>query len=153
MGNDQSMVRHEPSSSSVSANSAFAKPARSAMRRSRSVRDEGSSMDSSQDPMRYIPKMTLAEKGLIMPTRPHGNDLSGNGIESPQWGWYINTTPPTPEMYYAGQSSRSARKTDSHHLSSGTQPGQTTDAKPQHNQVFQSLQNKNAPMGWTSVPI
>mmetsp|Transcript_25641 Transcript_25641/g.38104 ORF Transcript_25641/g.38104 Transcript_25641/m.38104 type:complete len:192 (-) Transcript_25641:728-1303(-) len=50
---------------------------------------------------------TAGNGGIIMPT---GGGLGGpkrhtstsgtsGGYVSPQWGWYISTTPPTPEMY------------------------------------------------------
>lgn len=148
MGNEQSTRLDQSSSSTSSAASASIKPVRSAMRRSRSLRSTGGgNLEALQDRTRYIPKMTRAENSLIMPTRPYGSDPSGNGVDSPQWGWYTNITPPTPEMYYSQSSSGKLAKTQE--VTSAT----TAEAKPQHNQVFQNLQGTKGPMGWPSVPI
>ena len=138
-----------------------AKPVRSVLRRSKSVQSENSNMldNSSKDTSRtrYIPQMKPPNKnGLIMPTR-HTSDLSGNGVESPQWGWYTNLTPPSPEMYQSHPATKNSLKKENasnvpHNLQKG--PHQScvpAEAKP--NQVFQNLQNQNAPTGWTSVPI
>lgn len=76
-----------------------------------------------QQKPRYLPNMQPAGKSLLVPTRPFGHpgfphhqhrqsDPGPNGTAaaataaaaaemSPQWGWYINTTPPTPEMYHS----------------------------------------------------
>ena len=104
--------------------------------------------------------MTRNEKGLMMPTRPYGGvEPVGNGVDSPQWGWYINTTPPTPEMYHSYVSGKAFRGSDMHgarsSLAQGNQTVQPKDAKPQHNQVFQNLRASQSPTmgGWPSVPI
>jgi hypothetical protein len=76
--------------------------------------------NSTDSTKRYLPKglHRPVQGSLIMPTRPytdhhhHGMSLAsatsgGNvpsDIESPQWGWYINTTPPTPDMYHSRSS-------------------------------------------------
>jgi hypothetical protein len=166
MGNGQSML-HEPpttplASTTMGSPVANAKPVRSVLRRSKSVQSENSNMldniSKDANSTRYIPQMNQNKNGLMMPTRPYGSDLSGNGGESqsPQWGWYTNLTPPSPEMYQ----SHPARKTPSkkenasnvpHNLQKGLQSCVSAEAKP--NQVFQNLQNQNAPTGWTSVPI
>jgi hypothetical protein len=98
----------------------------------------------------------------LMPTMPYRShtvepfsSASASGVESPQWGWYTNITPPTPEMYYsrphrkqASTSDSSAMSTDTGHTesSSGTVPG----AQP--NPIFRGLQDRNrtavVPMGW-----
>ena len=106
--------------------------------------------------------MTHSEGGLIKPTRPYGGNPNaahhhGSGVESPQWGWYINTTPPTPEMYHTHHGG--AGKSKQHPRSSPTSAQMQIQSQPSideavcHNQVFQNLQNANRPMGWTSVPI
>ena len=49
-----------------------------------------------------------------------GTGSSGGGIASaaamgtisPQWGWYISTTPPTPDKYYAASSKQQKPKED-----------------------------------------
>jgi hypothetical protein len=80
------------------------------------------SASSSISSSRYIPNMNprKGNNGLIVPTRPYGshhhqsnkcteNQSTTNGSEmSPQWGWYINTTPPTPELYHSRSSSKSS---------------------------------------------
>ena len=164
MGNEQSMLHEPPTAPSASTNGSSvvnAKPVRSVLRRSKSVQSENSNMldNSSKDTSRtrYIPQMKPPNKnGLIMPTR-HTSDLSGNGVESPQWGWYTNLTPPSPEMYQSHPATKNSLKKENasnipHNLQKG--PHQScvpAEAKP--NQVFQNLQNQNAPTGWTSVPI
>ncbi len=144
---------HEPSPYSAVTSTSAPKPVKSAIRRSRSIRSDADGMEPSQDRTRYIPKMTVAKSSLIIPTRPFGTDVAGTGIESPQlgYGFYTNLTPPTPEMYhsYAIKHPRSVlgQNIPPHTASSTFAAGRT------HNQVFQNLQNNNAPMGWTSVPI
>ena len=152
---------------------------------SSSIADDSSSSPSSTT--RYIPKMTARSdgNGLIMPTRPYpshhyqdsstasagnpsmtsnGASVTSGGVESPQWGWYTNLTPPTPDMYQSHH--HPSRKA----ASSSTAPplpeiksqqclpdGAVSMPQQQHhqpNQVFQNLQSKNQPMSWsTSVPI
>ena len=148
MGNSQS-VRHEPSPYHSATTKTGPKPKKSSLRRSRSIRsapDGGTGMGpTTNEQTRYIPKMNQSEGGLIMPTRSYGS----NGVESPQWGWYINTTPPTPDMYHNKTSKPTSRTVPS---SKSSQP-QAVDGTACHNAVFQNLQNSNRPMGWTSVPI
>ena len=151
MGNMQS-VRHDPSPYSSVTSTSAPKPGKSAMRRSRSIRSAADTIEQTQDSTRYIPKMTAAKNGLIIPTRPFGNDGVSNGVESPQlgYGFYMNLTPPTPEMYqsYASKHPRSLLSHGMH-----TNPTSLPSGRSQQNQVFQNLQNNQAPMGWTSVPI
>jgi hypothetical protein len=146
MGNLQSNV-HEPSPYHSATSTTAPKSVKSAFKRTRSVQAEADRMEPAQDRTRYIPKMNRADNnGLIMPTRPFGPDAT-NGVDSPQWGWYINTTPPTPEMYHSHSS-----KTSKQQLGLNGAPSNPT-SKSCHNQVFQNLQNSKAPIGWTSVPI
>mmetsp|Transcript_19095 Transcript_19095/g.53188 ORF Transcript_19095/g.53188 Transcript_19095/m.53188 type:complete len:186 (+) Transcript_19095:285-842(+) len=185
MGNQQSTLHHDPNSNPYSsATSSLQRPTKSAMRKSRSVRHEAGGL-SHQDRItsvgasRYIPNMNprTAGNGLIMPTRPYGGHPSvenkthgpSNAEMSPQWGWYINTTPPTPELYHKRSSSCSSAlnkqqqtvnfdsNTNGTQKSSATPAASNTiDAKSCQNQVFQDLQNstKRNPMGgWTSIPI
>lgn len=175
MGNDQS-IPYDPSPYSSTAASA-PRPAKSAIRRSRSVRQVAnenlSSQDSAAAATRYMPNMNRAGNGLVMPSRPyggssnhapHGDPSAPNGASlemSPQWGWYINTTPPTPEMYHSSSSSSSRliRPADTRGVPGAPhfaqQDGSSTgmDGRRCQNHVFQTLQSSNAPMGWTSVPI
>jgi len=183
MGNEQSMSHHEHNISPYSSvNGSFHKPTKSAMRKSRSIRDEAHKL-SDQDRntagsvSRYIPNMNprTVGNGLIIPTRPYGRHtsvdtkmLGSNGSEmSPQWGWYINTTPPIPELYHSRSTSQllSSQKhqlIQSDAISNVTQASSTRlissngGGKSCQNQVFQNLQNstKTNPMGgWTSIPI
>jgi len=150
MGNNQS-VRHEPSPYSLSTTNTAPKPVKSALRRSESIKNDADTLSQLPDRTRYIPKMTAAKTSLILPTRPYG-DASRDGVESPQLGdgFYMNLTPPTPEMYHPSYSKHPSQQQQQHPRSNlGTLP-----MRSQQNQVFQSLQNKNAQqMGWTSVPI
>lgn len=173
--NDESISHHDHSSHPYSSVTASAhKPTKSAMRKSRSIRQDVSHGLSDQDrntaeTARYIPNMNprTAGNGLIMPTRPYGrypsdNKLGSNGSEmSPQWGWYINTTPPTPELYHnrpASQSLSSLATTSKHQLKSdnASVTSGTSDGTSCQNQVFQNLQNSSKTKrmgGWTSIPI
>lgn len=168
MGNEQS-VRHEPPASG-SDGSLGAKPIRSALTRSQSVRSSTgmgdltpSAAGGQQQQVRYLPTMRAHQGSLIMPTRPVGNEHHhGNGIESPQWGWYINTTPPTPEMYHSRSSLKHSERSDQ---STTSVTSASTASEATHlensaatrgpNRVFQGLKagaNK-PPMGWPSVPL
>lgn len=147
MGNHQS-VRHEPSPYSSSTTTSAPKPVKSALRRSESIKNDADTLSQLPDRTRYIPKMTAAKTSLILPTRPYG-DASRDGVESPQlgYGFYMNLTPPTPEMYHPSYSKMQQQQHPRSNL--GSLP-----IRSQQNHVFQSLQNKNAQqMGWTSVPI
>jgi hypothetical protein len=63
-------------------------------------------LESTQDETaRYLPKtMNRSDKSVIMSSRPYssGGPSTAGGSESPQWGWYINITSPTTEMYHSG---------------------------------------------------
>lgn len=174
---EESMSHHEHNISPYSSvTGSFTKPTKSAMRKSTSVRSESHGL-SDQDrntasTSRYIPNMNprTAGNGLILPTRPYGRHssvdnkmLGSNGSEmSPQWGWYINTTPPTPELYHSRSTSKSLLSSNAppkHQLMKGDSTNNissNSDGKSCQNQVFQNLQNSNKanPMaGWTSIPI
>ncbi|KAL3940380.1 MAG: hypothetical protein SGBAC_005083 [Bacillariaceae sp.] len=98
-------VKHEPNSPYDGATSTKAPVVKSAMKRSRSIRNN--SMGGAEK--RYIPNMKQASNGLVMPTRPyHGKDSPPTGEFSPQWGWYTSLTPPDVGMYSKGQHKRSA---------------------------------------------
>jgi len=149
------------------------KPTKSAIRSSPSIRQEADDLPSCQESTstalssssssRYIP--TMKGNGLILPTRPCGqsqptdNQITSNtnGSEiSPQWGWYINTTPPTPELYHSRLSSMSEKSSELNTVTSSRLPPSKTiaDGNICQNQVFQNLKNSNTPIhGWTSIPI
>ncbi|VEU39965.1 unnamed protein product [Pseudo-nitzschia multistriata] len=167
--NDESVLHHDPNSNPYA--SATAKPTKSAMRKSRSIRHVAGRLAHQEritpaGTSRYIPNMKprATGNGLIMPTRPYGghpsvdNKANGtNGAEmSPQWGWYINTTPPTPELYYKHSASCSTAVRKQVSEKAVPTASGITDGKPCQNRVFQDLQNstKTNPMGgWTSIPI
>ena len=167
MGNDQS-IRHDPPSSGNGSSPAMTKPIKSAMTRSTSIRSHSlangaGGMEEQERKIRYLPNgLDRAHNGLIMPTRPMGmggvgNDPHGNGIESPQWGWYINTTPPTPEMYHSRSSLKHREKSDSSASSAASSGAATVCDNPATrgpNRVFQGLKASNRPtVGWPSVPL
>lgn len=149
MGNDQS-VRHDPSPYSSVTSTTAPKPIKSVLRRSRSIRSQTLG-DGTRDNTRYIPKMSTAQKGLVMPSGPYGPGGHASGVHSPQlgYGFYTNLTPPTPEMYqsHTGKHSKNA---------SFSSTGSTSSSIPdrsQQNEVFRNLQNTKGPIGWTSIPI
>mmetsp|Transcript_27577 Transcript_27577/g.67075 ORF Transcript_27577/g.67075 Transcript_27577/m.67075 type:complete len:274 (+) Transcript_27577:695-1516(+) len=155
MGNQQS-IKHEPLSPYHNATSTKAPAIKSAMKRSRSIRHHA--LDGEKQ-KRYIPNMPINpnSSGLVMPSRPyHGKDTPPpTGEFSPQWGWYTSLTPPSDAMY------ASAKSHQQHHKRSASEPARVAIPPPeiirdenQANQVFQTLQNSHAPVGWrTSVPI
>lgn len=123
------------------------------LQRSRSIRSQ---LEEPHAPAEksYLPKgMERAHRNLERPLPSHGEPLPSNsGVESPLWGWYINTTPPTPEMYH----SRSSGK---QHISATT-PSMPTSvpvsaSAPMPNLVFQGLQDKNreALTAFPTVPL
>jgi len=138
-------------------------PAKSALKRAHPPyqSERGPVAESAK---RYLPRMG-GSSTLNMPARPFGSSQADpafmNGAEmSPQYGFYINITPPTPEMYHnnstsGGRLSRtdvSGAPTLSSHLDSTT--SKSLEGKHRHqNHVFANLQSSAAPMGWTSVPI
>lgn len=180
--NDESIPHQDHTISPYkAATGSFQKPTKSAMRKSRSTQHDSHGLSeqdkSTPGTSRYIPNMNprTAGNGFIVPTRPYGgrytpgdNKIVGSsGTESPQWGWYINTTPPTPELYHSRSMSSQAS------LNAATIPKnqltkidpfknptiastRNSDAKSCQNQVFQNLQNStkaNPVAGWTSIPI
>lgn len=150
MGNDQSKPpKHEPKQSAEM-------PIRSAMSRSRSVRSGANCLEESSE---KFPLPSAKEQYTVDPF-----SSGTSGIDSPQWGWYINTTPPTPEMYYSRP--QKSRKPDS---TSDTSEASTITAFPPSsvtvndqqlpkyhpNPVFRGLQdnNRSVPLDWPSVPL
>jgi hypothetical protein len=116
---------------------------------------------------RYLPRMG-GGSSINMPSRPFGGPqhdpaLLNNGAEmSPQYGFYINITPPTPEMYYSNSNNsnkvyrtdlRGAPTLSSHLEEDSSSSSGTLQGRPRQNHVFGQLQSSNTPMGWTSVPI
>ena len=175
MGNEQSSHHYDHKVSPyTSVTGSFHKPTKSALRKSKSSRYESHDLSSHDEkntagtPSRYIPNMNprTAGNGLILPTRPYGMNryTSGgsNGSEmSPQWGWYINTTPPTPELYHSRSTVKSSppsatTRVDTRKTMQASNLSGARDAKACQNQVFQNLQNStktNRMGGWTSIPI
>lgn len=162
MGNEQSST-HEPKP-------AEEQPVRSALSRSRSVRSHANAFElKSQSDPKYLPSnahrptSSLLKHTTTMPYTAQNLGVepfsSGTGgYESPQWGWYINTTPPSPEMYYSSRTTKS-RKPDLSDASDTSSGGSSTatamTCHSQPNPVFRCLQDKHktAPMGWPSVPL
>jgi len=152
---EESTTPYEPKKLSITSSS-NAKPIKSAMRRTSSVNEVASdlSQTSITSKQRYLPNgLGAGHSGLVMPTKP-GDVAAGGpshgpgGYHSPEWGWYINTTPPTPEMFHSQYSSTRGKllsskdPSQSHVPSSGPPaftPGISTSSK--------------TGMGWPSVPL
>ena len=151
MGNEQS-VKHEPVSPYQNATSTKAPVIKSAMKRSSSMRNH--SLDGEK---RYIPKMNQggANNGIVMPSRPfHAKDAPPpTGEFSPQWGWYASLTP--PEAMYSKTHHEHHKRSASEPVPIMPIPDQPAIIKDEHqaNHVFQTLQNSQAAVAWTSVPI
>jgi len=137
-------VKHEP----IDPSSGFEKPIKSALIRTTSIRTNATELK------RYLPKgMDRRHDGIKMPKAPYSTSGSStSGIESPQWGWYISMTPPTPEMYNR-QSTLSVETIDSYVSDSSSRIEEYKErSKP--NSVFQNMREANrAPRGWPSVPL
>ena len=146
MGNQQS-IRHEPVSPYKSVTSTKApKPVKSALRRSRSIRNN----EVEEDRTRYIPKMNKDKGSIIMPTRPYGGK-DASGVESPQWGWYTTLTP--PDMMYGTNKPKKQDVNKSPPMPQSPVTRIPEASEPRANHVFQTLQQNTAQVGWTSVPI
>ena len=168
MGNQQTSL-HEPKPLTE-------QPKRSALSRSRSFR--GGSAANSMPDSSSSSRLLNNNNSLLKQTLPynvqqqHGAFVeafsSGTGGEqSPQWGWYINTTPPTPDIYSSRphKTARSSTTCDTSQTSTAATESSTMsslstcnpgDRHSQPNPVFQEMQDKNraAPMGWhPSVPL
>mmetsp|Transcript_13692 Transcript_13692/g.32085 ORF Transcript_13692/g.32085 Transcript_13692/m.32085 type:complete len:175 (+) Transcript_13692:152-676(+) len=174
MGNEQSSINHEHNRSPYSSViGSSPKPTKSAMRKSsrhQAHRLPDHDLNTRERPS-YIPHMNprTAGKGFIIPSKPFSKHISienkmigSNGSEmSPQWGWYINTTPPTPELYHSRSTSQSLSSSNSHqnnYLMKGEETELTSARQCDsfQNKVFQNLQNStktNGIGGWTSIPI
>ena len=107
---------------------------------------------------RYLPRgLEKAHNGIRVPRmptyaiEPAGSSGSAEGVESPQWGWFLRTTPPTPQMY-----GRYHQKSDGSMASTATDASTSTvPGSHPTNPVFQGMQDKQKaiPMGWSSVPL
>ena len=158
MGNEQSSL-HEPKPLSE-------QPKRSALMRSQSFRN-GTHADAS-----LVAPTRLNDNSLLKHSLPytmqHGHGSvepysSGTGGEwSPQWGWYINTTPPAP--VYSSRPVKARKPDSTSDTSQGTASTESSSSSTSYNPgdhslpnpVFQGLQDKNraAPLGWhPSVPL
>lgn len=97
-------------------------PTRSAMKKSSSFPSSNSTLSkrSALTSSSFVPSGIVGGKGggVVMPSGgaevQQGVSIgsSGNkkGYVSPQWGWYISTTPPTPEHYYASGKGKPGKK-------------------------------------------
>jgi hypothetical protein len=171
MGNEQSKNpvlstdrSHSSSSSASSTNSSLTRSRSQRAQANHRMLMEGTTMDAALahgvnrlqlEQPRFLPRgLDKAHNGIRMPMPHYGtateqqpvantNSTDNGDGESPSWGWYIRTTPPTPEMYQA-------------HSRNPSNASSTSSAMSKHsNPVFQNLQDKNKanPMGWSGVPL
>lgn len=133
------------------------KPIKSAIRKSRNGSD-----NMSCHPSQCVPT-GLSGGSISMPSGggmlKAGNVAlsGGNGYISPQspsWGWYISTTPPTPEKYHASTGKGAERNLLQHPIS-GRQTTGYRPLKPAVVSVFKRVANDvpNCTHGWPSVPL
>jgi hypothetical protein len=148
MGNQQSVVTHEPQHTASSSSVVGNQPMKSAMKRSRSMRKEPGALNKvgTDQTLRYVPKgLSAVNGGIIYPTHPNAHGAPG--YASPEgWGWYITTTPPTPDMYQSYSSNKQPKKSVSHSSASATRTGTLT------NPAFKTGP-PNSAIGWPSVPL
>jgi hypothetical protein len=157
MGNDQSNM-HEPKPPDE-------QPVRSALSRSRSIRSDANCLGKSQIENKYLPPSSHRQTNALlkhqsMPTYTmnHVEPFSSGtgGYDSPQWGWYINTTPPSPDMYFTSRPTKSLKLSGASISESSADSTSTSVAVSNApNPVWCSLHDKHkaAPMGWPSVPL
>mmetsp|Transcript_19650 Transcript_19650/g.29084 ORF Transcript_19650/g.29084 Transcript_19650/m.29084 type:complete len:153 (-) Transcript_19650:234-692(-) len=152
MGNQQTTpMTFESTQSTMSSSSS--KHIKSAMKRTDRWQKK-----PATDGLRYIPKglTCSAHNGLIYPTRPVGPHPSATGASSsspagdmanpnsPGFGWYVNITPPTPEMYANHRSSSS---------NLGSKPPSGRHPTTTSRRSILKHQSTTHPPAWTSVPI
>jgi hypothetical protein len=153
-------------------------PIKSAIRRSGSLEPGTNELYATSS---CIPSgMHRQSGGLIMPTRPGGvPGVQYNGKVSPQWGWYISTTPPSPEKFYTRPLGKKAKKAmqqpinelsplpdESQNIMHISDMKMTDSGAPlreisqrnavQHPPVFKKGMkglSENGTMGWPSVPL
>jgi len=126
MGNGQSNadVPMSDSSSCCATVSTRTASGSSGLTRSRSVKAHADHMAKVQEdvrriqlggePSRYLPRGLdkANHNGIIIPRRPYGADHNNYAPSmephqgdvdgpSPQWGWFMRTTPPTPPMFHS----------------------------------------------------
>ena len=154
---------HNPQSSQ----SRKVKPMKPAIRNQKSSNNRNNSASSSAK--KYVPSMPLPSKGNAMNNGTTDNNT--NGYISPQYGWYVSTTPPTPEQFsHKNSSSSSPRQHDLTRLSTSSQHqtilgtieghGQMRcpiphSTKPKRLNTQRPVFTKGVPnpMGWPSVPM
>ena len=150
MGNEQSTV-HEPKA-------AREQPSRSALSRSRSLRSNANALDRTQTEAKYLPTYQQQTAYPMRPVEPYSSGTGGIDI-SPQYGWYVNTTPPTPEIYYNRPQYQKSRKSASSSDTSQASSAGTATAEPmanyaRPNPIFQGLQDKHKTnMDWSNLPL
>jgi hypothetical protein len=165
MGNAQITPR-DPVSVSEASSSQEDERASTTRTLTHSVHANASGLESTtpDETTKYLPKgMNRSNKnGVVMPSGPSvsGGPSPADGIESPQWGWYISITPPTPDIYHRGSRQPLYKKQDSSanasQASSDTAASESSTATShQPNRIFQEMHSKRkygASMGWSSVP-
>jgi len=129
------------------------KPIKSAIRKSK----KGSG-NLSCHPSQCVPS-GLSGGSIAMPTgggiMKTGNVAlsGGNGYISPQWGWYISTTPPTTPKHHFRAGKNSEGHQDQKPILGRNITGYRTP-KPAAVPVFKRVGNDvNCTNGWPSVPL
>jgi hypothetical protein len=170
MGNAQITPRDRQSPVSVSESCSLQEDERASVTRilTHSVDANANGIEEStthDETTRYLPKgrMNRSSNGVIMPSGPYGSGgaSTADGIESPQWGWYISITPPT-EIYHSRSRPAAIQKkpgssgSTSQASSDTAASGSSTATSHQPNHIFQEMvhnKRKGASLGWSSVPL
>jgi hypothetical protein len=134
------------------------------MTRSQSIRkrleeNEDHQRRSSRDKS-YLPRMNNSQgqsSGIVMPTmhaNPHSN--AGGAIESPQWGWYMNLTPPSPN--YTNHPLQKKQNTTANTSQASTASISSYESSPKRpttkpNLIFQKLPSQKHRPNYPSVPL
>jgi hypothetical protein len=109
-------------------------------------------------------KVHNGKKSQVSPTRniaavPHNSHLTHSSRFSlfVSRGWYVKTTPPTPEMYQSRpMHKKQISSADASQASTNTTLSESSTATAsQPNRVFQDLQERRHgnPYGWPGVPF
>lgn len=148
MGNHQTSTLHDTQHSSntrlVTASSiipTLPMPVKAAIKRTSNPRNDSA---MTTDTSRFLPNgLQGGHGGLLIPTKPYGD-----GYVSPDWGWYINTTPPTPEIYHASSKQYLKKPTSYSTQQEVTRRGPSALDSP----AF-SKGHKGGTAHWPGVPI
>lgn len=168
MGLSQSQsTLHEPTSNDASL------PVKSAMRRSRSTNANrnllhihnadssdsatlATSATSSSTDHRSscCSETSIASNGGSYANTGGCGKKGSNGYISPQWGWYVSTTPPTPEMYHNNRYKHQSSSVVANHTRGSSDKGTTEFNLRNHPSAMLTFsQGRKRHAGGSDIPL